>query len=88
VRRDGERIEAAETPQEALNELGAFAQTRCGARTRLGRPCLRRAIRVGRCRNHGACSTGPRTPQGRLKALANLKQFRAAKSALSSGEQA
>lgn len=82
------RIEASQTAEEALGEVVAFSGTRCGARTRLGRPCLRRALLNGRCRNHGGMSTGPRTLEGRLRALANLKQFQAEKSAPSSGEQA
>jgi hypothetical protein len=39
---------------------------RCGARTRAGHPCKRRGRgRGGRCPNHGGCSTGPKTPEGR-----------------------
>ena len=37
----------------------------CGARTRKGTPCQRRAYGNGRCRNHGGLSTGPKTPEGR-----------------------
>ena len=29
-----------------------------------------------RCRLHGGFSTGPRTPEGKAKALKNLKQYR------------
>jgi hypothetical protein len=82
------RIAASETPEAALAEIVAFAGTRCGARTRLGRACLRRAFPNGRCRNHGGLSTGPRTLEGRLRALANLKQFQAEKSAPGSEEPA
>ncbi len=60
----------------ALEEIQRFAATRCGARTRRGTSCRRKALRNGRCRNHGGMSTGPRTLEGRLRALANLKQFR------------
>ena len=59
-----------------LYELQRFALTRCGAKTRAGHPCRRRALRNGRCRNHGGLSSGPRTFEGKLRALANLKQFR------------
>lgn len=38
---------------------------RCGARTRRGDPCQRKALANGKCRNHGGCSTGPRTELGR-----------------------
>ncbi len=33
------------------------------------------ALANGRCRLHGGLSTGPKTQQGRLRALANLRQF-------------
>ncbi len=40
----------------------------CGAMTRKGTPCKRRAIPGRkRCRNHGGLSTGPRTPEGRAR---------------------
>ncbi len=56
----------------------------CGARCRDGHPCRAPAIwdkvndrpRNGRCRLHGGLSTGPKTLEGRLKALLNLKQFK------------
>ena len=56
---------------------------RCGAKTRKGAPCKAPAVwdrehdrpRNGRCRMHGGLSTGPKTIEGRLRALANLKQF-------------
>ena len=49
----------------------------CGARTRRGTSCLCKALENGRCKFHGGMSTGPKTPEGRRRALANLKQFRA-----------
>ncbi|MCZ6770617.1 MAG: HGGxSTG domain-containing protein [Proteobacteria bacterium] len=56
----------------------------CGARCRVGTPCEAPAVwdsildrpRNGRCRMHGGASTGPKTLVGRLRSLANLKQFR------------
>ena len=60
----------------ALEEIRQFAETRCGAKTRRGTPCQRKALQNRKCRNHGGMSTGPRTPEGRLRALANLRQFR------------
>ena len=40
----------------------------CGARTRNGAACKRKGSgKGGRCRNHGGCSTGPRTDEGRLR---------------------
>lgn len=55
----------------------ATSEGRCGARTKAGTPC--RCLSAGknrRCRYHGGCSTGPRTPEGRAKSLANLRQYR------------
>lgn len=48
---------------------------RCGARCRDGHPCQARAvwdrergeIRNARCRLHGGLSTGPKTPEGKLR---------------------
>ena len=46
----------------------------CGAKTRAGTPCKNtRVYPNGRCKNHGGLSTGPRTLEGRKRALANLK---------------
>lgn len=39
----------------------------CGAKTRRGTSCIRKARSNGRCPNHGGCSTGPRTPEGKAK---------------------
>ena len=39
---------------------------KCGAYARsTGNPCQGKALRNGRCRNHGGYSTGPRTEAGR-----------------------
>lgn len=43
---------------------------RCGARTRRGTQCQRRAFDNGRCRNHGGLSTGPKTSEGRARVAA------------------
>ena len=52
---------------------------RCGARRKSdGEACQARALDNGRCRFHGGLSTGPRTEEGRRRALMNLRQFRAA----------
>jgi hypothetical protein len=51
----------------------------CGAHARsTGLPCKAKALANGRCKNHGGMSTGPRTPEGKARALANLKQFQKA----------
>ena len=56
-----------------------------GARCRDGHPCRAPVVwdhdhnrpRNGRCRLHGGLSSGPATVEGRLRALMNLKQYRA-----------
>ena len=48
----------------------------CGARTRRGTPCRCAALPNGRCKYHGGLSTGPKTPEGKARALANLRQYR------------
>ena len=51
-------------------------RVRCGAYARsTGSPCKAQALANGRCRNHGGMSTGPKTTEGKAKALANLKQY-------------
>jgi hypothetical protein len=45
----------------------------CGARTRKGAPCQSKLLLAGRkCKFHGGKSTGPRTPEGRAKAIAAM----------------
>lgn len=52
----------------------------CWAKTRQGTPCQNtRLYKNGRCKNHGGLSTGPRTLQGKARALANLKKPKAEK---------
>lgn len=48
----------------------------CGAKAKsTGGPCKSKDIhRSGRCRFHGGLSTGPKTANGKLAALGNLKQ--------------
>ncbi len=49
--------------------------SRCGAKTRLGRPCIRRPVPGKKlCPNHGGLSTGPRTPEGKARTLAALRR--------------
>ena len=47
-------------------ECGAYART-----TQL--PCKAKALANGKCKLHGGLSTGPKTAEGKLKALMNLK---------------
>lgn len=56
---------------------------RCGAFARsTGKPCQAPVYKQengslsSRCRLHGGLSTGPKTPEGKRRALANLKQNR------------
>jgi len=59
-------------------------EKRCGARTRQGRPCLRRPVKGNRrCPNHGGLSTGPRTAEGRARISAVQKKRWAAVKAAS-----
>lgn len=48
--------------------------TLCGAKTRAGKSCIRKALSNGRCSNHGGLSTGPKTVKGKARSLANLVQ--------------
>lgn len=46
----------------------------CGATKKNGEPCRMTTLGAnGRCKFHGGASTGPRTPEGRARALENLK---------------
>lgn len=58
------------------NRAKQVARVPCGARRRRdGQPC--QALSVPgkrRCKWHGGCSTGPRTVEGRARALANLRR--------------
>ena len=80
------------TPEELMADHEAWVQratrkppppkprkqkVQCGARTiSTGKPCRAKALANGRCKYHGGMSTGPRTPEGKARALANLKQYR------------
>lgn len=45
---------------------------RCGAKTRKGVPCVRKAVpSKARCPNHGGMSTGPKTTEGKAKSALN-----------------
>ena len=46
----------------------------CGAIKKNGKTCGMTTLGAnGRCKFHGGASTGPRTPEGRARALQNLK---------------
>ena len=65
------------------NPAGDLSAVRSfGAKTRSANPCRCPAMRNGRCRLHGGLSTGPKTPEGRLRvSLALLKHGRYTKQA-------
>ena len=55
----------------------AHNREKCLARTRRGTLCQAQALlKSTRCRLHGGLSTGAKTPEGKAKALANLRQYR------------
>ena len=71
-----ERIEAEKAASSRVNRSKRSRQ-RCGAFARsTGKPCRMKALANGRCRLHGGLSTGPKTEEGKERALANLKQYR------------
>src|SRR5258706_980423 len=53
--------------EEKRLRLRELRNQRCGAKTRAGHPCKRKALANGRCPNHGGLSTGPRTKAGRQR---------------------
>ena len=51
-----------------LWEVPKSKRARCGAKCRSGQPCKRLAMPGRkRCRNHGGCSTGPKTAEGQAR---------------------
>jgi hypothetical protein len=70
-----ERLDAEKVTSKRIYRSKRSRQ-RCGAFARsTGKPCRMKALANGRCRLHGGLSTGPKTAEGKAKALANLKQF-------------
>ena len=60
-----------------LAALKVHRRVICGAKTRSGKPCRAKSLpSKNRCKWHGGCSTGPKTVEGKAKALANLRQNR------------
>jgi hypothetical protein len=55
----------------------------CGAKTRAGRPCIRRPMPNGRCRNHGGMNPpwAERSPEVQARSLAALRRARERRSA-------
>lgn len=47
----------------------------CGAKNRRGLPCqCKLLLRGGKCKFHGGMSTGPRTPEGKQRAVAVMQE--------------
>ena len=62
----------------SINKKGVMMRRKifCGAYARsTGKPCQARAMRNGRCRNHGGLSTGPKSLEGR-RAIAEATRKR------------
>lgn len=84
----GGGVAGTESPPESLQaqwrapQLQGISRRRvtCGARrVRDGKPCQAKSEPgKRRCKFHGGRSTGPRTPEGKARALANLRQYRMA----------
>jgi len=51
-------------------------KTICGAKTRKGKPCQRKALVRGKCCIHGGLSTGPKTEEGKKRVTMNLPNYR------------
>ena len=82
ARRHAARTRHARGPSTAC--IPKWGRPLCGAKTRKGTPCQAPPVwdkannrpRNGRCRMHGGLSTGPKTPEGKAKALSKLKNYR------------
>jgi hypothetical protein len=62
-------------PTKIGERIPAYWIQACGARNRKGQPCqVKTLYRNGRCKFHGGLSTGPKTKEGKAKALANLRR--------------
>ena len=48
--------------------------TACAAKTRTGKSCVRKAMKNGRCPNHGGLSSGPKSDAGRQRIAEAQKQ--------------
>jgi hypothetical protein len=88
VKEQGRQARIAEREKQrdtkrALNrenqaEKAKLPKRKCGARTRRGTQCIRKALANGRCPNHGGLSTGPKTEAGKKRiARAQKKRWAA-----------
>jgi hypothetical protein len=75
--RDRALAESEAYRAKRLAALKAIRRVTCGAKTRSGKPCRGKSLPgKRRCKWHGGCSTGPKSAEGKAKALANLRQNR------------
>jgi hypothetical protein len=63
----------AVTKLERNSKMPGRKKTCCGARNRRGTACQAKALENGRCKFHGGMSTGPKTPEGRARISAAVK---------------
>lgn len=64
-------------PRRAASKVRKRDRPLCGAKTRQGGSCNRRAMPgKGRCPNHGGLATGPRTVEGKARSICNLPCYR------------
>ena len=76
LKRADERRQREHDRRQQYQAAKRKRKARCGAFARsTGEPCKRKALANGRCKNHGGMSTGPKTQEGKARALANLKQY-------------
>ena len=74
---DMEAAVAAEREARRIRYLASLPRLkRCEAKTRSGKPCQRWAMPNGRCYLHGGASTGPKTPEGRRRAIEAMQAGR------------
>ena len=67
-------IDVNTSRKRKIREVLMDTKQTCGAKTRTGAPCKNtRLYTSGRCKNHGGLSTGPKTEEGKARALANLR---------------
>ena len=75
----GRRLPAWALLRAARGKKGKPGRVLCGARRRRdGQPCTALSVPgKRRCKWHGGCSTGPRTPEGKAAVTRNLPRRRA-----------
>jgi hypothetical protein len=62
------------TPRPPMTASARSPAIACAAKTRTGRPCVRKAMANGRCPHHGGLSSGPKSDAGRERIAQAQKQ--------------